>query len=161
MTLKLIFLDIDGVLNTHNPWPNGYCKIEYALVTKLNNILDSVKDAQIVLSSAWRYTMTTKESIQTLLCCHGGNCHNRIHGMTIPDDEDWHPSDDPSKWWKIGLEQRSYQIQCYVKSYNPSHWAVLDDLPLVGLNGHFIQTDPTVGLTIINAAEIVEMLGCK
>jgi hypothetical protein len=53
--MKIIFLDIDGVLNRHILQNNGYCGIEQPHVQALNYILAKVPEAKIVVSSAWRY----------------------------------------------------------------------------------------------------------
>jgi len=53
--MKLLFLDIDGVLNDHAKLESGYCGIRHDKASLLNRILDAVPDVQLVISSAWRY----------------------------------------------------------------------------------------------------------
>lgn len=55
--MKLLFLDIDGVLNDHTRTPSGYCGIQADKVSHLNFILKEAPEVQIVISSAWRYIM--------------------------------------------------------------------------------------------------------
>lgn len=67
--MKLIFLDIDGVLNCENGYKNGFCKYNKLIVgdgekdhyqqfyppsKKLLNKLIEETDAKIVISSTWR-----------------------------------------------------------------------------------------------------------
>lgn len=44
MIMKLLFLDIDGVLNDHSKFSNNYCGIKQECVDNLNIILDKYKD---------------------------------------------------------------------------------------------------------------------
>lgn len=52
--MKLIFLDIDGVLNDHSRSSSGYCTIDSDKVELFNQILDAHPNARVVISSAWR-----------------------------------------------------------------------------------------------------------
>lgn len=150
--MKLLFLDIDGVLNDHARYPNGYCPIREELVGHLNLILGAVPDLRLVLSSAWRYAFSTAYlAEQTLLRC-GANCYGRFHGVTaldpIPDNAP--PYTDKAWWDAQGHLWRVGQINAYVAEHQPSRWAVLDDLPLAV--DHLFLCEPDVGLT----AEIAE-----
>lgn len=68
---KIIFLDIDGVLNCENGYKGGYCKYKDLIVgsgkrdhyqqfyppsKKLINKLIEETDAQVVISSTWRFS---------------------------------------------------------------------------------------------------------
>jgi len=71
--MKIIFLDIDGVLNSeltnyskeYPDGPKGSSFIDENLVTILNNIIEKT-GAKIVLSSSWRKSRTVEE-MQELL----------------------------------------------------------------------------------------------
>lgn len=52
--MKVLFLDIDGVLNAHDPHPNGYCGLHPDKVARLDRIV-AATGCRIVLASAWRY----------------------------------------------------------------------------------------------------------
>lgn len=52
--MKVLFLDIDGVLNCHDARPNGYCGIHPGKVRLLDQIVERT-GCRIVLASAWRY----------------------------------------------------------------------------------------------------------
>lgn len=69
-----IFLDIDGVLNGHKKYPNGYCGTDYANVELLNRIIEAT-NAKIIVSSAWRYFVLRGEmtvgGLDGMLATHG------------------------------------------------------------------------------------------
>lgn len=53
--MKVLFRDIDGVLNDHRPHPGSpYNGIKPSCMKLLNQVL-AVTDASIILSTAWRY----------------------------------------------------------------------------------------------------------
>lgn len=85
--MKVIFLDIDGVLNDHTQMENHYCGTKYECVQQFNRILDAVPEAKIVISSAWRYMIlrgdVTLKGFEMLLLTHGVKCHERVIGHTI------------------------------------------------------------------------------
>lgn len=64
--MKVIFLDIDGVLNMYGASCSTFMKpygqhIEPHLVTRLNYVLENVNDLKIVISSSWRLNMKDLE----------------------------------------------------------------------------------------------------
>lgn len=153
--LKLLFLDIDGVLNDHVRFENGYCPIKYDKALHLNTVLRHVPDLQIVLSSAWRYAFDTPYLVEQTLCRSGVNAYQRVHGVTsldpLPDDA---PPYTDKVWWDAqGLLWRNDQISNYVAAYQPQQWAAVDDLPLTV--EHLFLADPEVGLTNRIAWDII------
>jgi hypothetical protein len=69
--LKVIFLDVDGVLNSRGKWAgcdlanltDSGTRIDPLAVARLKRIVDAT-DAKIVVSSTWRLTtLTTSGSI--------------------------------------------------------------------------------------------------
>lgn len=159
---KLLFLDIDGVLNDHKAWPNGTGRICYERVRHLNTILDRVPEVKIVLSSAWRYAFQTPDTIEPLLLCHGANCKGRVHGATCADEEvqsgPMPGFDDAETWQRLGLSWRTEQIQLYVSEHKSTNYLVLDDLPLDLPHTKFLRTDPSKGLTEFMAEIAVILL---
>lgn len=160
--MRLIFLDIDGVLNDHSQLPSGYCGIRRESVEHLNHILDSVPDAKIMISSAWRYMILrgdmTVKGFEYLLLVHGVKCRNRIEGHTGADGS---IEDEPNHFdvdaWKIaGLRWRADQIVEEVCYWEPKAYAVIDDLPLSVPN--LVQTDGKIGLTREHADRVIELL---
>lgn len=157
--MKLLYLDIDGVLNDHSRLPNGYSRIMDAQVVCLNTVL-KYTDAKIVLSSAWRCLFRTAELVEGLLLCHGVNCHQRVYGTTAIDPEIWsllhERHADLHYWAERGMTWRADQIRDHVREHRPYRYVVLDDLPIQVDN--LVQTIPSVGLTALQAEEIVRRL---
>ncbi len=153
-----IFLDIDGVLNDHQCWPDTKCgRIRQENMAHLNTILGEVPEAQIVLSSAWRYCFPGTRSIETLLASHGCNCIGRVHGRTKFDPSKDLPAwTDREAWHRLGCIWRLKQITWYAAHHKLTRWVVLDDLPLN--MSQLVQTDPDVGLTAGHAHEAIKIL---
>lgn len=75
--MKIIFLDIDGVLSTQNV--SFYC-FDSSCVIRLNKILEQSK-AKIVISSTWRKGRTI-EQLKDLFLCQGDR-HKTINNPII------------------------------------------------------------------------------
>lgn len=145
----LIFLDIDGVLNRHDQWTNGYCGTHVENVVLLNRILAET-DAVIVVSSAWRYNVLrgdmTVRGFENLLLSHGIDCHRRLIGVTCSDED---------------LEGRGLQIRHWLNENGGGRrYVVIDDLDLgITEQGHpFVRTDGEVGLTDRDANKAISIL---
>jgi hypothetical protein len=137
--VKLLFLDIDGVLNDHRPHQNGYSGIQSDKVCHLNRILEQCPDVQLVISSAWRYTVLnrwmTLQGFEHLLLTHGVDCVDRLHGVTAADPEVFNPAQhaapfDAEYWKARGLKWRAQQIRDYADRCECRCFVVLDDLKL-------------------------------
>jgi hypothetical protein len=134
---KVLFLDIDGVLNGHRLQENNYCTIEPELVKRLNLILKSVPDLQIVISSAWRYLISnrymTLKGFEVMMLTHGLISHGRIVGHTRNDTE--------------ASEYRISQIMDYVKEHNVKKWLAIDDLDIdIIPHPNHVKTDGFIGI---------------
>jgi hypothetical protein len=137
--MRIIFLDIDGVLNDHVRWENTSCKIRYENVAVLNRILAEVPDAKVVISSSWRYMIDpaamTLKGFEYLLMVAGLNIQNRLFGYTCRDEE---------------LPTRGKQIRAYLEKYQITKFVILDDIAFDfkerGLISNFVQTDAAFGL---------------
>lgn len=142
---KIIFLDIDGVLNRHIR-DEVACSniIEYAKIILLNKILLAT-DARIVLSSAWRYIFHRGEAsligLDWLLRSHGMACVKppkdyegpwndiRIVGVTDLDTLVPHYNGTSSKLFPLEKE-RGKQITNWLtnnKSFRVKSYVVIDD----------------------------------
>lgn len=147
MEIKVLFLDIDGVLNDHHPMSNHYCSIKHECVECFNKILSNHMDLKIVISSAWRYLIIkgsmTLKGFEQMMLTHGLECHNRFIGHTEVDTEQ--------------VQRREDQILNYVASQNIKNYVVLDDLPLE-LEKRFIRTDGNIGLTEFKAMQVINLL---
>ncbi len=137
--MKVLFLDIDGVLNNFHQRNFGTTFSKPAC-DNLSDILAKVPDLKIVISSAWR-TWGLKYMQDTLK--QNGIDGSRAVGVT-------------------GKENgcRGYQIQCWLDR-NPgvTHMAIVDDeSDMDKLMNKLVKTNSFVGLTATDADRIVDML---
>ena len=151
--MKVLFLDIDGVLNDSHFNPAAESSsLSGPAVTRLNQILRAT-GAKLVLSSSWRYLILdramTLQGFEYLLRTHGVDKGSLI-GHTGPDDAD---ETQPG---------RAVQIRRWLQDHHDvSAWAALDDhlLELGDDSWRQVKTDGQVGLTEANAAAVIDILG--
>ena len=157
--MKLIFLDIDGVLNGHEDiHQTGIHTISPAKVRILNHIVRA-SSAQIVLSSAWRYMILggamTLDGFRYMLSTYGLNLDVKLHGHTVSDEE---------------IPERGDQIIAYLASVTEpvEVWIVLDDAsPTMAASlfdrcgDHWLPVDGTRGLDDDVADAAITALNAK
>lgn len=162
---NLIFLDIDGVLNTHDFCSFAMCGLIHRdKIDRLNKILVAT-DAKIVLSSAWRYIVHRGEAtlmgIDWLLRSHGLH-KNRLLGITRLDTTINHPNDWKGDWstWVVANE-RGKQIKDWIRESGEEYnYIAIDDLDL-GITEEgvrLIKTDSKVGLQDSHIEEAIRLL---
>jgi HAD domain in Swiss Army Knife RNA repair proteins len=148
--LTIVFLDIDGVLNSDDRRSRlaESSSLDPRAVARLNSILLET-GARLVLSSSWRYVILggamTLQGFEYLLRTHGV-ANDCLAGHTCPDEE---------------TAGRGAQIRRWLDEHGPvTAWAALDDMPLdLGDDSwHHVQTDPRVGLSDDDAASIICIL---
>ncbi len=159
---KIIFLYVDGVLNDHIQHGNMYCGIVPHCAGELNRILDAVPEAQIVLSSAWRYDgnggLLTPKAIEGMFQTHGIKCHGRIRGTTVSDEAIWGHGRNFEFMALHGKNCRIRQIRQYLfgdadNCFGASEddvfpYVVIDDLDMTTAFGNrMILTNGKLGLT--------------
>lgn len=165
--MRLIFLDIDGVLNGHDQHrhPNGYCGISPGCVYHLNRIVRET-GAELVISSAWRYLLNNAMSLdgfRYMLMTYGLDKDVHIQGRTARDED---------------IPDRGAQIHAYLagalKLGRIDEYVVLDDgneeaphppatMPLSEslrrqCGDRWVQTNGKVGLTEADADRAVAIL---
>lgn len=151
--MKVLFLDIDGVLNDHAKHANGYCGTKPECVAEMNRVL-AATGCKIVISSAWRYMVLcgsmTLNGLEQLLLTHGLACNGRLIGFTRRDVS-------------AEVSDRGAQIREWLMLHGSDveRYAVVDDLDLgISECGHpFVQTDGARGLTEADADRLIELLG--
>lgn len=163
---RLLFLDIDGVLNDHSRHPNGYSGLQARPVAILNKLLAEIPEMQLVISSAWRYLVyngqMTTAGLESLFMTHGLDCKGRVHGLTDTDENaggfDGNQTQDEWYAWIThnGARVRREQIKAAVAGKSPICYAVVDDLALD--MPRLVQTDSNVGLTEEQAGRIKQLL---
>lgn len=151
--MKIIFLDIDGVLNRMGTVERfrGYIGIDAGLVPILNKVIEET-DAKIVVSSTWRNWPGIPEAekrqfITDTLRDHG--IKGEVIGITpklfIDTSDRWR---EISLWLSIHPEVLDYVI--------------VDDTWHMGeLNEKFVRTNHGLGITEANAERMIEILGQK
>lgn len=165
--MKVIFLDVDGVLNNHslfkktkdersayaNSLPEfdditqeqwtmfyGYMIDPYA-ISLLKDILQAT-DAKIVVSSTWRNNDKTYNALKENLKNHGIDC---IVGKTP----------------RFPGELRGTEIQQYLnENQGIENYVIIDDDSdmLDEQKSNFVQTNTQIGLTADDAKKVIEIL---
>lgn len=156
--MKVIFLDIDGVLNSAVGWnkldQDDYSGIRFLqedrygqgswvedrLVRNLQLLIKSV-DARVVGVSSW---FTKRHDIEEV---------SKFLEIDIIDMTDYTGG---------GLE-RGRSIDRYVKSHNISHWVILDDSHKEHYDtyqmNNLVFVDGRLGLTKVDVEQAIEILG--
>jgi hypothetical protein len=158
--VKILFLDIDGVLNGHD-WndESQSCNIRRECVAHLNRVIRET-GCKIVLSSAWRYIVLggdmTLKGFGYMLRTHGLVCQrgatDLIVGCTAPDESPPNPVRD-------GERGR----QCREWLYGPENqWEVTwfaavddEDAGFAELGIPAVITDGARGLTAEDADKLI------
>lgn len=152
-TMKVIFLDCDGVLNSWgHPDATGYCggrdfdTITTAIMGHLSAIVEAT-GAKVVISSTWRKKYTIAE-FNTAFRALGftGEVIGRTPEMWRTDDgAHVFRGDEILMWLRAHPEVESF--------------VVLDDeSDMSRVIGRLVRTDFTTGLTAEDAARAIEML---
>lgn len=159
----IIFLDIDGVLNTpHTPgFQTAAGKIEPALVNNLNLIAGAFQDGiNIVISSHWRVWHSV-DSISHMLYLAGLSNKAFIIGKT---DDDYQKSDHDiiniiTKHKTRGDEIRDWLLD-HPDANAYGRWCIIDDNDWMNRNQHhrFVKTNPNDGLTPAKAKDAIRIL---
>jgi len=145
--MKIVFLDIDGVLNSHawfeenhpnNHHPEGHLSPHH--IAELNRVV-SVTGAKVVVSSTWRMGWIIGE-IQRMLSDKG--FQGTLVGMT-PVRNRLCRGDEIQEW----LDGRN--VEAFV--------IVDDDSDMGSLLDHLVQTNFSTGLNATVADEMIQHLG--
>ena len=149
--MKVIFLDVDGVLNcstTESNSPNGFIGVDDILLNNLKTVLDKT-DAKIVLSSSWK-TLNENDSDYLYLIEKLESIGADIVGKTVD---------------ATGTFNRGAGIETYLLDFEDdiSEFVVLDDelfdfLSKDILKGHIVIPKDYVGLTEENMNKAIEIL---
>jgi len=135
--MKIIFLDIDGVLN--HAWSNGNCndRWESYLIARLNIITDMTQ-AKIVLSSTWRKGYSSMQALWDAFTKMG------IKGDVI-DRTPWGLHKKRNLKGANTMIPRGEEIQAWLdenNNLNIEKFIILDDeSDMLHLSEHLIQTN--------------------
>lgn len=162
--MKVIFLDIDGVLNS-NFWNDTHQReisdgtlIDEEKVMLLGQLIRDTS-AKVILHSGWKFWFDSEvkplrreaERLISMLEKEG----IKVNGVT-PD----HTTEEIRKSKKFSLFKAS-EILAWVSQYdNIEKWIVIDDLDLHNeeIRKHQILTDASIGLTVENICEAERLL---
>lgn len=163
---KILFLDIDGVLNTHD-WnaEAGSGSIHRDKMELVNEIIKTT-GTKIVISTAWRYVIHRGEmnlaGFDWLLRSHG-LMQNSLVGYTrldtmIPANTEFNGN---PKTWPMDNE-RGQQIVDWITINAPlAKYVAIDDLDagITAAGVHLIKTESMIGLTPDLANLVIDALG--
>jgi len=161
MSYPVIFLDIDGVLNSiefakrteFTGWPDGH--IDHEAVKHLNRLITET-NAKIVISSSWR-KMVDPEELAGVLARAG--CIGEIIGET-PDF--WHMEswERPIPAARDGRFVRGDEIQAWLDAHPEVEVFVIfdDDSDMAHLVDQFIKTSSETGLLAEHVERAIAML---
>lgn len=146
---SVIFLDIDGVLNTEPQLPadqHGPEHLNPELIGRLQSLVAST-GAKIVVSSSWRHKFSAEEIGQMLASGYPG-LDAAVIDATAGDGE----------------ESRGQRILDWLQAHpDVGPYVILDDSPMGNgqdqVGSHWVQVDPRTGLTDENIQAAETILG--
>ena len=156
--MKIIFLDVDGVLNNENTKasaPSGCMGVEDKLISKLVKIVTET-DAKIVLTSDWKIGWESFD----IYCSEDAKYLNRKlkkYGLKISAKTyDDHVYDR-------FFEDRGKGIHKFLeKVQNVESYVVIDDHTFTDFDdeimSHLVLTDYKIGLTDEDVAKVISIL---
>lgn len=153
--MKLVFLDVDGVLNTceYNDISKSFT-IHTDKINKLNKLLLET-DSYIVLSSSWRYFVhngsMNLHGLEWLFRTHG-LANGRLIDITPPDKENETRGETITRWIKNHRSDKYIHIESY---------CIIDDMPIDNFEQHksrFVKTNPSIGLDDVDCQVVKNVL---
>lgn len=140
--IKIIFLDIDDVLNTLPNRERGEL-FDEDNIAALNDVLDSTS-AMIVLTTSWRLSASVREW-EEILVSAGVHAQGLVLGVT-PWFDDASRGEEIAAW----LQHTPYTVEDYT---------ILDDRnDMEPCKGHLLRTSPDSGLNEALAHEAIKRL---
>jgi len=156
--MRIVFLDIDGVLLTYEsmasdrracreilPDTNGCPAFDAECVRELNWICNVTK-ASIVVSSTWRQHIPELNTMRKVLIDQGINAP--VFGMTPIAEGEWDSHD------------RGDEIAHFLAPLDVESFVILDDFDMgwAGLEAHWVQPNGNFGLQHKDAELAVSIL---
>lgn len=140
--MKVLFLDIDGVLNSMPTiMENGLDFIDDILVALVARIVNET-DCKIVLSSTWRIEERNFELVKKALANQKLEVHDKTPVLEKKDD-----------WVR-----RNEEIQAWLDQNQVDKFAIVDDFDDAEIEGNFFLTHEDDGLTVEIAEKIIRHL---
>ena len=161
---RIIFLDIDGVLNS-NFWNDSHQreisdgKLVDEKKVKLLSMLVKRTNAKIILHSGWKYWFDKDfkplrpeaENLEMLL---------KREELLLEDVTPDHTTEEIRRNKKFSLVKASEILAWLSEHKDVDNWVVIDDLDLHSkeIEVHQVKTDPSIGLTIDDVYKVEKML---
>jgi len=154
--VKVLFLDVDGVLNTESMRPRD--AIHVKLLKRLSQVI-AFSGARLVLSSTWRLHPAYRAKLLEALVSVG------IDADVVIDDTPQLPLKLGP--WPPAENQRAAEIVEWLAKHKPAAWAAVDDLDLTQsdhashFKGHFVRTSKESGLSEACSCALCDILGVR
>ena len=142
--MKVLFLDIDGVLNiTSKVYEAG--QFYKPAMANLEYLLKKEPELRIVISSSWRHKGIDK--VRDILKENGIN-PNKVIDITGNEES------------KDERDHRGYQVECWLKKHpEVKNFAILDDrTDFVPLRHKLVKTNSSEGLTENKVEKVIDIL---
>lgn len=150
--MKVIFLDIDGVLNGGNfLYSKERPDIHPHLAAKLERIVQATS-AKIIISSSWRHSLSLVEWNELLT--RRGVTTGEVIGTT-PKYWELAVNTDGEKQYESARED---EILEWLAANPVENFLVLDDVPMTQLKDNAVETSITTGLTELDVTRAIEIL---
>lgn len=160
---KLLFLDVDGVLNSARyihaigeKWDDPVHQMDPTAVQRLNQITDATQ-AQIVVSSTWRlaFDRVADGLVKLQHCFADYGITGSIIGMTP------YLVRQGSSIIHLAYGTRSDEIRQWLTDHDAlnTNFVILDDETIVGFDGHHIKTEFETGLLDVHVQRAIQLLG--
>lgn len=162
--MRVLFLDIDGVLNStvwnadHQPEIAQGILVDHEKVQMLSHLVHDTH-ALVILHSGWRMWLDAQlrplRKEAEILVQHFTEAGFSIAGVT-PDLT----TEEIRKNKQFSLVKAEEILAWLSRHENVQSWVVLDDLELhhEQISAHQVQTDPSVGLTWSNIQSAYQIL---
>ena len=144
---RVIFMDVDGVLNDHRWCHIGGCQIKPECVECFQHLIKQ-SQAKCVLISSWRSKV--KRGIVTL---KGMEWMFKTHGLVIDLIDVLPPYENHDH------NARSEAVMKWIESHKPKSYVVIDNADLTVPN--FIKTHSGKGIEPHHVSRALELLGIE
>lgn len=166
--MNIIFLDIDGVLNSQETLRKGI-RISNEHVLRLHKITTSIPDCKIVISSSWRVVHKLDEIIFVLWNAGLRNAHKTtIIGMTPVWKTEYEVKFNTGQQLTSSIvgaySCRGEEIQAWISNFKSKelikNYCIIDDTFdfLPNQQSRFIQTSNEIGLQDVQVEEAIKLL---
>lgn len=154
--MKILFLDLDGVLNSHAFWKRRAKenisldnKLDPIAIERLNRLTDET-GAKLVVSSTWRLPYVWNSQLGMLVrLLQGAGIKGEVIGMT-PDHQKQYGRGGEIQAWMLQARQNGIDIESFV--------ILDDDSDMDHLESFLVKTTMADGLQDSHVEAAIQML---